>query len=152
MLCNCLLQRTRGNAACLAGSAQFASVPASSAYVCSGYRCPGMCRISDPPVSSSALALDTPQGFESAAFKLSHEMTQLLDPGGSRTSPHWRLFEELVVRGYLAVRSSIICISVSNTCCSFLGCRAPGGERLWYAFQYAVTLRGYDIRPALSSC
>lgn len=46
------------------------------------------------------------QGFESAAFKLSHEMTQLLDPGGTRTSPTWRLFEELVVRGYLAVRAA----------------------------------------------
>ncbi len=42
-------------------------------------------------------------GFESAAFKLSHEMTQLLDPGGARNSAHFRLFEELVVRGYLAV-------------------------------------------------
>ncbi|GFH25013.1 uncharacterized protein HaLaN_22903, partial [Haematococcus lacustris] len=28
-------------------------------------------------------------GFESAAFKLSHEMTQLLDPGGARTSAVW---------------------------------------------------------------
>lgn len=42
-------------------------------------------------------------GFESAAFKLSHEMTQLLDPGGMRNSGHFRLFEELCVRGYLAV-------------------------------------------------
>ncbi|KAG2445055.1 hypothetical protein HYH02_008923 [Chlamydomonas schloesseri] len=44
-------------------------------------------------------------GFESAAFKLSHEMTQLLDPGGLRNSAHFRLFEELVVRGYLAART-----------------------------------------------
>jgi phosphatidylinositol 4-kinase len=42
-------------------------------------------------------------GFESAAFKLSHEMAQLLDPGGKRSSPQFRLFEELVVRAYLAV-------------------------------------------------
>jgi phosphatidylinositol 4-kinase len=43
-------------------------------------------------------------GFESAAFKLSHEMTQLMDPGGTRQSAHFRLFEEAVVRAYLAVR------------------------------------------------
>jgi phosphatidylinositol 4-kinase len=43
-------------------------------------------------------------GFETAAFKLSHEMTQLLDPGGTRTSPHFLYFQELVVRGFLAAR------------------------------------------------
>ncbi|KAF8068220.1 PI4KA1 [Scenedesmus sp. PABB004] len=44
-------------------------------------------------------------GFESAAFKLSHEMTQVLDPGGRRASPQLALFEELVVRAYLAART-----------------------------------------------
>ncbi|KAL6758982.1 kinase-like domain-containing protein [Haematococcus lacustris] len=44
-------------------------------------------------------------GFESAAFKLSHEMTQLLDPGGARTSAVWAQFEELCVRAYLAART-----------------------------------------------
>jgi len=44
-------------------------------------------------------------GFEGAAFKLSHEMTQLLDPGGTRASSYFRLFEELCVRGYLAART-----------------------------------------------
>jgi hypothetical protein len=42
-------------------------------------------------------------GFESAAFKLSHEMTQLLDPSGNRTSPEFHLFQEHCIRGYLAV-------------------------------------------------
>eukprot|EP00891_Asterochloris_glomerata_P007299 jgi/Astpho2/7299/e_gw1.00113.17.1_t len=42
--------------------------------------------------------------FESAAFKLSHEMTQLLDPGGRRTSPQFHLFQDLCVRGFLAAR------------------------------------------------
>lgn len=42
-------------------------------------------------------------GFESAAFKLSYEMTELLDPGGTRASPNFRRFQELCVRGYLAV-------------------------------------------------
>ncbi|KAK9840723.1 hypothetical protein WJX81_000166 [Elliptochloris bilobata] len=42
--------------------------------------------------------------FESAAFKLSHEMTQLLDPGGSRASAPFRRFQELCIRGYLAAR------------------------------------------------
>ncbi len=44
-------------------------------------------------------------GFESAAFKLSHEMTQLLDPSGNRTSTHFALFQDHCVRGYLAVCS-----------------------------------------------
>lgn len=41
--------------------------------------------------------------FESAAFKLSHEMTQLLDPSGQRDSHQFHLFEELCIRGFLAV-------------------------------------------------
>ncbi|KAG1666312.1 hypothetical protein FOA52_004794 [Chlamydomonas sp. UWO 241] len=44
-------------------------------------------------------------GFESAGFKLSHEMTQLLDPGSTRASTHFKLFENLCVRGYLAART-----------------------------------------------
>ena len=42
--------------------------------------------------------------FESAAFKLSHEMTLIVDPGGGRDSKEFKLFEDLCVRGYLAVR------------------------------------------------
>lgn len=42
-------------------------------------------------------------GFESAAFKLSHEMTQLLDPGSTRRSTQFKMFEQLCIRGYLAV-------------------------------------------------
>ena len=41
---------------------------------------------------------------ESAPFKLSHEMTELLDPGRTRASPQYAQFEELCVRAYLAVR------------------------------------------------
>ena len=41
--------------------------------------------------------------FESAAFKLSHEMTLLVDPGGGRASREFRQFENLCVRGFLAV-------------------------------------------------
>uniref|UniRef100_A0A061RGS5 1-phosphatidylinositol 4-kinase n=1 Tax=Tetraselmis sp. GSL018 TaxID=582737 RepID=A0A061RGS5_9CHLO len=44
--------------------------------------------------------------FESAAFKLSHEMCQLLDPGGHRSSDSFRMFEELCVKGYLAARTN----------------------------------------------
>lgn len=43
---------------------------------------------------------------ESAPFKLSHEMTQLLDPGGHQSSPEFLLFEELCIRAFLAVRYS----------------------------------------------
>ncbi|BDA51126.1 phosphatidylinositol 4-kinase alpha [Coccomyxa sp. Obi] len=42
--------------------------------------------------------------FESAAFKLSHEMTLLVDPGGTRASREFRHFQDLCVRGFLAAR------------------------------------------------
>ncbi|KAH7684907.1 Phosphatidylinositol kinase protein [Dioscorea alata] len=42
--------------------------------------------------------------FESAQFKLSHEMTQLLDPSGSMKSETWTQFVSLCVKGYLAAR------------------------------------------------
>lgn len=42
--------------------------------------------------------------FESAHFKLSHEMTQLLDPSGTMRSETWHLFVGLCVKGYLAAR------------------------------------------------
>ncbi|KAM7479286.1 hypothetical protein LguiA_027499 [Lonicera macranthoides] len=42
--------------------------------------------------------------FESAHFKLSHEMTQLLDPSGVMKSDTWYLFVSLCVKGYLAAR------------------------------------------------
>ncbi|XP_023769663.1 phosphatidylinositol 4-kinase alpha 1 [Lactuca sativa] len=42
--------------------------------------------------------------FESAHFKLSHEMTQLLDPSKAMRSETWILFVSLCVKGYLAAR------------------------------------------------
>ncbi|KAG0451183.1 hypothetical protein HPP92_026558 [Vanilla planifolia] len=42
--------------------------------------------------------------FESADFKLSHEMTQLLDPSGVMKSDTWNQFVSLCVKGYLAAR------------------------------------------------
>ncbi|KAK4747747.1 hypothetical protein SAY87_014333 [Trapa incisa] len=42
--------------------------------------------------------------FESAHFKLSHEMTQLLDPSGIMKSETWHRFLGLCVKGYLAAR------------------------------------------------
>lgn len=42
--------------------------------------------------------------FESAHFKLSHEMTQLIDPSGTMKSETWYLFVSLCVKGYLAAR------------------------------------------------
>ncbi|KAG2703476.1 hypothetical protein I3843_06G130700 [Carya illinoinensis] len=42
--------------------------------------------------------------FESAHFKLSHEMTQLLDPSGVMKSETWNQFVSLCVKGYLAAR------------------------------------------------
>ncbi|XP_020580537.1 phosphatidylinositol 4-kinase alpha 1 isoform X2 [Phalaenopsis equestris] len=42
--------------------------------------------------------------FENADFKLSHEMTQLLDPSGTMKSDTWNQFVSLCVKGYLAGR------------------------------------------------
>ncbi|KAL3621224.1 Phosphatidylinositol 4-kinase alpha 1 [Castilleja foliolosa] len=42
--------------------------------------------------------------FESAHFKLSHEMTQLLDPSGVMKSDTWYQFVRSCVKGYLAAR------------------------------------------------
>ncbi|KAL2650963.1 hypothetical protein R1flu_019091 [Riccia fluitans] len=42
--------------------------------------------------------------FESAHFKLSHEMTQLLDPSGDMKSDFWYRFVSLCVKGYLTAR------------------------------------------------
>ncbi|BBM99420.1 phosphatidylinositol 4-kinase A [Marchantia polymorpha subsp. ruderalis] len=42
--------------------------------------------------------------FESAHFKLSHEMTQLLDPSGAMKSDYWYRFVSLCVKGYLTAR------------------------------------------------
>ncbi|KAK4424153.1 Phosphatidylinositol 4-kinase alpha 1 [Sesamum alatum] len=45
--------------------------------------------------------------FESAHFKLSHEMTQLLDPSGVMKSETWYQFLSLCVKGYLAARRNM---------------------------------------------
>jgi phosphatidylinositol 4-kinase len=42
-------------------------------------------------------------GFESAGFKLSYEMTELIDPGGTRQSREYLRFTELCIKGFLAV-------------------------------------------------
>ena len=44
-------------------------------------------------------------GFEDAAFKFSHEMAQLIDPGGHRASAQYVEFKELCVKGFLAART-----------------------------------------------
>ena len=43
-------------------------------------------------------------GFETAGFKLSHEMSQIIDPTGNQRSPEFREFLDLCVKGYLAAR------------------------------------------------
>jgi Phosphatidylinositol 3- and 4-kinase len=45
-------------------------------------------------------------GFERAAFKFSHEMVQLLDPGAQQQSTQYKQFKELCVRGFLAARTA----------------------------------------------
>ncbi len=62
--------------------------------------------------------------FESAAFKLSHEMTLIVDPGGKRASKHFREFEDLVVRGFLAVSSYPCSLSLCflSLCCPHWAC------------------------------
>lgn len=55
-------------------------------------------------------------GFETAHFKLSHEMTQLVDPGRTKQSKEFREFCSLVIRGFLAARTVaediISCVSL----------------------------------------
>ena len=69
-------------------------------------------------------------GFESAAFKLSYEMTQLLDPGNSRNSEHFIRFQELCVKGYLAARTIAdqIIDTVAMSEGSKLPCFSRGGS------------------------
>ena len=53
--------------------------------------------------------------FESAHFKLSHEMTQLLDPSGVMKSETWNLF--------VRYRSFFLCcISIFSCLCSEIDC------------------------------
>ena len=44
-------------------------------------------------------------GFETAGFKMSHDMTQLIDPGRKKKSPLFAQFLDLCVKGYLVARS-----------------------------------------------
>eukprot|EP00963_Diacronema_lutheri_P001420 scaffold86_cov338-Pavlova_lutheri.AAC.83 len=44
-------------------------------------------------------------GFENAAFKLTHEMTQLLDPSGDKQSSEYKRFKAHCVRAFLVARS-----------------------------------------------
>ncbi len=84
-------------------------------------------------------------GFETAPFKLSYEMTQLLDPGGTRASPTFRRFMELTCRGFLAARSvaDSVVAAVAMMAPSQVGLlgqlpargtgRAMGGQKSWPA-------------------
>ncbi|KAI5402557.1 phosphatidylinositol 4-kinase alpha 1 [Lathyrus oleraceus] len=66
--------------------------------------------------------------FESAHFKLSHEMTQLLDPSGVMKSDTWNQFLRLCVKGYLAARRHMegIITTVSLMLDSGLPCFSRG--------------------------
>eukprot|EP00850_Spirogloea_muscicola_P004600 SM000020S05950 [mRNA] locus=s20:31457:38873:+ [translate_table: standard] len=66
--------------------------------------------------------------FESADFKLSYEMTQLLDPLGDRKTSSWLRFVSLAVKGYLAAREHMeaICVVVGGMEESGLPCFGRG--------------------------
>eukprot|EP00850_Spirogloea_muscicola_P017580 SM000152S01568 [mRNA] locus=s152:325750:333245:- [translate_table: standard] len=66
--------------------------------------------------------------FESADFKLSYEMTQLLDPSGDRKSSSWLKFVSLAVKGYLAAREHMeaVCVVVGGMEESGLPCFGRG--------------------------
>lgn len=53
-------------------------------------------------------------GFESAAFKLSHEMTQILDPGARKSSATFIEFQELCIRGFLVVSIARFCSTLAR--------------------------------------
>ncbi|KAL4857248.1 Phosphatidylinositol 4-kinase alpha 1 [Chlorella vulgaris] len=99
-------------------------------------------------------------GFETAPFKLSYEMTQLLDPGATRDSPTFRRFMELTIRGFLAARSvadSIVAV-VSMMVPSQLPCFSHGkpvdslrarfrldlSDAAAAAYMQGLVLRSYD--------
>ena len=73
-------------------------------------------------------------GFETAPFKLSYEMTQLLDPGGSRASPAFRRFMELTVR-----------VGPGCRCAALLLLRCPAGGAAAAPMQRA-------LRPTMQAC
>ncbi|OIS99590.1 phosphatidylinositol 4-kinase alpha 1 [Nicotiana attenuata] len=60
---------------------------------------------------------------ESAHFKLSHEMTQLIDPSGAMKSETWYQFVSLCVKGYLAARCYMD--GIINTILMVLDSRSP---------------------------
>ncbi|RMZ55315.1 hypothetical protein APUTEX25_003453 [Auxenochlorella protothecoides] len=67
-------------------------------------------------------------GFENAAFKLSYEMTEIIDPARSKTSPSYLHFKELCIKGFLTARSSAesIVATVAMMASSHLPCfRGP---------------------------
>ncbi|KAK1358712.1 1-phosphatidylinositol 4-kinase [Heracleum sosnowskyi] len=66
--------------------------------------------------------------FESAHFKLTHEMAQLLDPSGVMKSATWYHFLSLCVKGYLAARQHMdgIINTVSMMADSGLPCFSRG--------------------------
>lgn len=43
-------------------------------------------------------------GFESAGFKLSYELAQVIDPGMTKRAPSYRRFVDIAVKGYLIAR------------------------------------------------
>lgn len=43
-------------------------------------------------------------GFETASFKLSHDMVPLIDPSGNLSSDTYKHFEDLVVKGFITAR------------------------------------------------
>ncbi|KAK3278569.1 hypothetical protein CYMTET_13497, partial [Cymbomonas tetramitiformis] len=70
-------------------------------------------------------------GFETAGFKLSHEMTQLLDPDGSKRSVHFEQFMHLCIQAYLVARQHMdaIMMIVELMADSGLPCYGRGKAR-----------------------
>lgn len=99
-------------------------------------------------------------GFETASFKLSHEMTQLVDPGRSKKSENFNEFMRMVIKGFLAARGVaeeiIHCVSLMGA--SGLPCFGYGKplehlrdrfkldctERQAARFMRSVVLDAYD--------
>ena len=72
-------------------------------------------------------------GFETAGFKLSHEYTQIIDPGGRRTSKEYLYFKKLCMVGFLAARrqANLIMSLVTHMAQSGLPCFGYGKPIAW---------------------
>eukprot|EP00208_Stichococcus_sp_RCC1054_P001997 CAMPEP_0206143372 /NCGR_PEP_ID=MMETSP1473-20131121/20292_1 /ASSEMBLY_ACC=CAM_ASM_001109 /TAXON_ID=1461547 /ORGANISM="Stichococcus sp, Strain RCC1054" /LENGTH=1452 /DNA_ID=CAMNT_0053538737 /DNA_START=218 /DNA_END=4576 /DNA_ORIENTATION=- len=93
-------------------------------------------------------------GFESAGFKFSHEMTQLLDPSGQKASEEYARFEAHCIRGYLAARGVAegIMATVELMAASGLPCFGRGRPVENLRRRFRLDLRDAEAAAFMQGC